>query len=93
MAQADTFTLIVSFIAGALVCWGVARRRYWWAGQIAMKQRIRQQLNHAIEAGNLSIKFRDGSSISAEQLLDFMCYGKVPDPADPTRGVSTYNPH
>ena len=79
--------IFIAFAAGLLFVWG------YRAGQIAMKQKVRQQLNQCIEARNISVKFRDGSEISAEQTLDFMCYGKAPDPTDPTSGVSTYNPH
>jgi hypothetical protein len=93
----DFIIAIVAFVAGALFASRKARRRFWvaghFAGQIEMKERVRSQVSQGIESKNISVRYRDGREISAEQLLDLLCYKKEPDPADLTRGTATYNPH
>ena len=90
--------MVAILAAGVGIIFGrhSGRRGFWraghYAGQVEMKERIRQQINKSIREKNISIRFRDGTEISAEQLLQFLCYGSTPDPNDASHGVSNYNP-
>ena len=86
----------VASVIGYALGWRRARIASWRSGHVAcqllMKEKIRAEVNDNIAKNNLAVRFRDGSEISAEQMLQFMCYGAIPDIADPTKGKSTYNP-
>ena len=93
----DQFILAVAVgsgaIAGFLGGWHAARNRYLWRGQLLMKEKVRRELSDNIAAKNIAVVFRGEHELSAEQLLQFMCYGTTPDPKDETRGFSVYAPH
>ena len=83
----------IAFLAGWLISRRLSFTKDHFAGQVFMKEKVREQINAHLKNQNIVIRFKDGQTLTAEQLLQFMCYGVPPDPKDESHGVSSYTPN
>src|SRR5687768_5021099 len=84
--------IVVGFLIGSRHTWPRAWVDGHYHGQLDMKDRIRKEINDHLAAGQFAVRFHDGQNLSAEQMLQFMCYQVQPDPNDGTNGKATYTP-
>ncbi len=93
MIFADFLLITVPAVLAFFGGWYLAARRYWWLGQLFMKEKIRRQVNERIESSEIQILYSGDMPIYSEQLLQLICDNTLPDANDLSKGKDSYTPH